>query len=88
MLDDIYSLSGIRLDTGESSNEYPRALRIFATKDEAEWTELPVETGDQMFFTFPETEVKALRLITGNMDAMDVRDRWSIYEISLMRRGE
>ncbi len=88
VLDDIYSLSGIRLDTGESSNEYPRALRIFATKDEAEWTELPVETGDQMFFTFPETEVKALRLITGNMDAMDVRDRWSIYEISLMRRGE
>lgn len=88
VLNDLYSLSGVRLDTGESSGEYPRALRIFATKDEAEWTELPVESNDQIFFTFPETEVKALRLLTGNMDGMDVKERWSIYEISLMRRAE
>lgn len=88
VLNDIYPLSGIRLDTGESSNEYPRALRIFATEDEAEWVELPAESSDQILFTFPETQVKALRLLTGNMDGMDVRDRWSIYEISLMRQAE
>lgn len=88
VLNDIYVLSGIRLDTGESSNEYPRALRIFATEDEAEWVELPVESSDQVFFTFPRTRVKALRLLTGNMDGMDTRDRWSIYEISLMRQAE
>lgn len=88
VLNDVYTLSGIRLDTGESSNEYPRALRIFATEDEAEWVELPAESSDQVFYTFPETQIKALRLLTGNMDGMDVKDRWSIYEISLMRRTE
>lgn len=88
VLNDLYTISGVRLDTGESSNEYPRALRIFATEDEAEWAELPVESDDQVLFTFPKTQVKALRLLTGNMDGMDVGDRWSIYEISLMRRAE
>ncbi len=85
VLNDVYTLSGIRLDTGESPNEYPRKLRIFVTADEVNWTEVEAETADQILFTFPESEVKMIRLLTGNMDGMDVQDRWSIYEITLMQ---
>ena len=88
VLNDVYLLSGIRLDTGDAPNEYPRALRIFVSEDDVEWEELSVESRDQILFTFPDTNAKTIRLITGNMDGMDVQDRWSIYEISLMRRIE
>ena len=85
VLKEVHSLSGIRLDTGEAANEYPRKLRIFVTEDEASWTEVQAETADHMLFTFPQTNVKMIRLLTGNMDGMDVQDRWSIYEITLMQ---
>ncbi len=88
VLNDVYLLSGIRLDTGDAPNEYPRALRIFVSKDDVEWEELSVESRDQVLFTFPDTEAKTIRLITGNMDGLDVRERWSIYEITLMQRTE
>ena len=88
VLNDVYLLSGIRLDTGDAPNEYPRALRIFVSKDDVEWEELSVGSRDQVLFTFPDTEAKTIRLITGNMDGLDVRERWSIYEITLMQRTE
>ena len=88
VLNDVYLLSGIRLDTGDAPNEYPRALRIFVSKDDVEWEELSVESRDQVLFTFPDTEARTIRLITGNMDGLDVRERWSIYEITLMQRTE
>lgn len=81
-LDDVYLLSGAKLETEESPWDYPRNLKISVSNDKENWVELQVSTSDNQTYAFSPVECRYLKLELGKTEE-NVSSNWSIYELRL-----
>ena len=85
-LNDCYEyVSEVHLDLGTSPWDYPRNLEIYASADGENWNQLEASTTDNERFYFSPTDVRYLRLVLGNVEAL-ANTNWSIYEINIYTR--
>lgn len=81
-LDNTYMVSGLRLDPGEKTQDYPRALRMFISLDGQNYTEMKPETDDNLEFFIEPAACRYIRLITGETQE-SLENDWTICEVSV-----
>ena len=86
-LADICTVSGVRLQLGESPWDYPRNLEIYWSVDGENWELLDAATTDNELYLFDAVECRYLRFELGETEET-VTSNWSIYELELLAKVE
>lgn len=82
-LDDVYPVSGVRLDVGLTGGTYARNLRVFLSADNETWTEAVVFTENDQEYYFESMPCQYIRLMTGDAGE-EPDDKWAIGELELL----
>ena len=83
VLNNLYEISGVRLEYGVDGEDYPRQLRVFLSADNETWTEAVVYTEDNIEYYFENTSCRYIRLMTGD-PGEELECKWAIAELELL----
>ncbi len=83
-LTDVYTISGVHVDTGDTEDDYPRDLRISVSQDAENWTYVQARAEDRETYLFDPVECSYIRMEIGECEP-GISNNWSVFEMDLLK---